>query len=183
LRKRLLKRCNVKIDKRSLFSFKRSNLRNKFDRAIEKYSKDFEFIQKQMNIQKIKKTTDNNSQDEGNSDYEISNLENTINEFRHRIYSTELAPDLLLNAKKAENRTPWYEILYDLIKSKLNLKSENINVEYGNQMQFKIFNRVSRIDRVARIFYPVSFALFNLIYWRYYLVERDNHQDDMIKLT
>ncbi len=30
-------------------------------------------------------------------------------------------------------------------------------------------NSVSKIDIIARIFYPLSFFIFNLIYWSYYL--------------
>lgn len=33
--------------------------------------------------------------------------------------------------------------------------------------------RVSKVDRYSRVLYPVAFVLFNLIYWRYYLDQRE----------
>lgn len=177
-----MKRCNVKIDKKIPYNLKRSHLRNKFDRAIENYSKDFEFIQKQINNQKTEQNRDENSQFENNTDYETTSIENTIKEFRHRIQSTSLDPNLILD-QTAEPRTPWYEIMFDTIKSNFNIRCEKTKVDQSDQIKFKIFNRVSRIDRVARVFYPVSFAIFNLIYWKYYLAQRDIHQDDIIKLA
>jgi hypothetical protein len=35
------------------------------------------------------------------------------------------------------------------------------------------YNRVSKFDYYARILYPLSFGLFNLIYWSFYLARRE----------
>ena len=47
------------------------------------------------------------------------------------------------------------------------------NDDENSVVKFKCYDRVSRIDRYSRVLYPIVFVVFNAVYWKYYLNQRE----------
>lgn len=56
------------------------------------------------------------------------------------------------------------------------VSSDNFMVRFlesvAQGIKYEKFSSISKIDRLARVLYPCSFALFNLVYWWFYLNQR-----------
>jgi hypothetical protein len=147
---------------------KRSNLRNKFDRAVENYSNDFDQVQERTETERQDDFyTGTRQRHRPLKETFRHELEDTIADFRDRVHSlsSQSKEDETIN-RKCLNR------IVERILSRFRKKTEQTS-NLNDPTIFKIFNRVSKIDRFARVFYPVSFSLFNIVYWKYYLAQRD----------
>ncbi len=59
--------------------------------------------------------------------------------------------------------------VFDKLISRMGVKRPSMDANFKN------YERVSKVDRYARVLYPLCFGFFNLVYWNYYLSKRVNY--------
>jgi gamma-aminobutyric acid receptor subunit alpha len=77
--------------------------------------------------------------------------------------SSNLSSSLDDNYPSANARS---DSIFEKLLTRMGVKKASMDVKFRN------YDRVSRVDRYARVLYPLCFAFFNLIYWNYFLSKR-----------
>ena len=57
-----------------------------------------------------------------------------------------------------------------LLHSQIPVRRKNFLIEWVNNFQF----RAKKIDVISRVIFPMTFLIFNVIYWSYYLSQEHN---------
>jgi hypothetical protein len=79
--------------------------------------------------------------------------------------------------KKVEEVEPNPQLYCKYLEVRVPQWNMNLPIYFKFQVCQLLSRRALNIDKISRIFFPLAFILFNLLYWGYYLVLRKRKLD------